>query len=51
MPNISNKDFSYGNMKDGLEILIEDKSSDVGNHEEATIFIETLGMTKNCDLS
>ena len=54
MPNISNKDFSYGNMKDGLEILIdynEDKSSDVENHEKAKIFIETLGMTKNCDLS
>ena len=47
MTNVSNKDFSYGNMKDGLEILIdynEDKSSDVGKNQEATIFIETLGM-------
>ena len=46
MANISNKEFSHANMKDGLEILIdynEDKNSDVGNHQEATIFIETLG--------
>lgn len=50
MANISNKDFSYATMKDGLEILIdynEDKNSNVGivgNHQEATIFIETLGI-------
>ena len=45
----SNSDFTNGGLKDGLEILIdynEDKSSDVGNLQEATIFIETLGMTK-----
>ena len=53
MAETSINDFKYGDMKDGLEILIdynEDKSSDVGNLQEATIFIETLGMTKNCDL-
>ena len=47
MANISKKEFSYANMKDGLEIMIdynEDKNSDVGNHQEATIFIETLGI-------
>ena len=47
MANISKKEFSYASMKDGLEILIdynEDKNSDLGNHQEATIFIETLGI-------
>ena len=46
----SKNNFTNGEMKDGLEILIdynEDKSSDVGNNQEATIFIETLGMS--CD--
>ena len=54
MSKTSRNDFTYGEMKDGLEILIdynEDKSSDVGNPHEATIFIDTLGIgiTKNCD--
>ena len=47
MTKTSNNDFTYGEMKDGLEILIdynEDKSFDVENNQEATIFIETLGV-------
>ena len=37
-------------MEKGLEFLIdynEDRSSDVGNSQEATIFIETLGTDKS----
>ena len=52
MTKTSNNDFTYGEMKDGLEILIdynEDKSFDVENNQEATIFIETLGVLWSFD--
>ena len=47
---MSVNDSSYENkLNEGLELLIdynEDKSSVVGNSQEATIFIETLGIKK-----
>ena len=49
---MSINDSSYENkLNEGLELLIdynEDKSSVVGNSNEATIFIETLGIEKCC---
>ena len=45
----TNASSNESKLNKGLELLIdynEDKSSVVGNSQEATIFIETLGIVK-----